>query len=344
MGSNASINSKIRDSMNSKIRTMLDEDVASVLHSGQGKEGVIKIGIIGGTGFENPSTGLPLDNREEIDMITPYGKPSELIVCGTIKDVPVALISRHGREHKISPTNVNFRANVYALKKLGCTHLVVATACGSLREEHAPGDLILIDQFIDRTTKRDNTFYDGYSLTGVGHLPVADPFDKDCRDIAMKVAKDIGIDLKNGGTMVTIEGPRFSTRAESHMFRAWGADLINMTTVPEAPLAMEAGLVHMSIACATDYDCWRGDEHVDVAQVIATLKGNAEKVTKLWTELIPAIAKHAKFEQVKAAQDVAKNNCMGGEQWVPFSKRSKADIEAKENLYARFAHPRILRI
>ena len=185
---------------NTKNLNFPDEDVATVLHSTQGPDGVIKIGIIGGTGFENPSTGLPLENREEIDMVTPYGKPSEVIVSGTIQGVPVALISRHGREHKISPTNVNFRANVYALKKLGCTHLVVATACGSLREQHAPGDLILIDQFIDRTTKRDNTFYDGYTVSGVAHLPVADPFDKDSREIAMKVAKDIGIELKNGGS------------------------------------------------------------------------------------------------------------------------------------------------
>uniref|UniRef100_A0A8C8VIY3 S-methyl-5'-thioadenosine phosphorylase n=1 Tax=Pelusios castaneus TaxID=367368 RepID=A0A8C8VIY3_9SAUR len=199
---------------------------------------------------------------------------------------------RHGRHHTIMPTNVNFRANIWALKEEGCTHILVTTACGSLREEIQPGDIVMIDQFIDRTIKRHNTFYDGcYSnLPGVCHIPMAEPFCTKTREVLMEIAKKHGIKCHSKGTVITIEGPRFSSRAESLMFRSWGADVINMTTVPEVVLAREAGICYASIAMATDYDCWKEhEEAVSVDKVLKTLKENANKATSILLTAIPQI-------------------------------------------------------
>jgi len=174
--------------------------------------------------------------------------------------------SRHGRKHTIMPSNVNYRANIDALRQEGCTHIVVATACGSLREEYKPGDFAVLDQFIDRTTKRQSTLYDGGtdSPPGVCHIPMGTPFCERTRQVILTAAKGVDVCVHDHATMVTVEGPRFSTRAESMMFRQWGGDLINMTTVPEVVLAKEAGLSYASIAMVTDYDCWRdsSEDHV----------------------------------------------------------------------------------
>ena len=166
---------------------------------------------------------------------------------------------RHGRNHNISPTHVNYRANVYALKEEGCTHVIVTTACGSLREEIHPGDVVLLDQFIDRTTKRTLTFYDGTpgAPEGICHMQMGEPFCKHTRAVIARAADILGITCHPRGTAVTIEGPRFSTRAESDLYRSWGCDVVNMTTVPEVTLAKELGLCYSSIALPTDYDCWK---------------------------------------------------------------------------------------
>ncbi|KAG8506091.1 S-methyl-5'-thioadenosine phosphorylase [Galemys pyrenaicus] len=249
----------------------------------------LKIGIIGGTGLDDPEI---LEGRTEKYVDTPFGKPSDALILGKIKNVDCVLLARHGRHHTIMPSNVNYQANIWALKEEGCTHIIVTTACGSLREEIQPGDIIIIDQFIDRTDKRSQTFYDGSHpcARGVCHIPMAEPFCPKTREVLIETTKKLGLRCHPRGTMVTIEGPRFSSRAESFMFRIWGADVINMTTVPEVVLAKEAGICYASIAMATDYDCWKEhEEAVSVDRVLKTLKENANKAKSLLLTTIPQI-------------------------------------------------------
>ncbi|XP_038625618.1 S-methyl-5'-thioadenosine phosphorylase [Tachyglossus aculeatus] len=264
----------------------------------------VKIGIIGGTGLDDPEV---LEGRTEKYVETPYGKPSDALILGKIKNVDCVLLARHGRQHTIMPSQVNFRANIWALKEEGCTHIVVTTACGSLREEIQPGDIVVIDQFIDRTTKRDQTFYDGcHSCSGgVCHIPMAEPFCPKTREVLIEIAKKLGLRCHPKGTMVTIEGPRFSSRAESLMFRNWGADVINMTTVPEVVLAKEAGICYASIAMATDYDCWKEhEEAVSVDKVMKILKENANKATSLLLTAVPHIGSLEWTETVQNMKNV----------------------------------------
>ncbi|EPQ20233.1 S-methyl-5'-thioadenosine phosphorylase [Myotis brandtii] len=247
------------------------------------------IGIIGGTGLDDPEI---LEGRTEKYVDTPFGKPSDALILGKIKNVDCVLLARHGRQHTIMPSKVNYQANIWALKEEGCTHVIVTTACGSLREEIQPGDIVIIDQFIDRTTMRPQTFYDGSHscARGVCHIPMAEPFCPKTREVLTETAKKLGLRYHSKGTMLTIEGPRFSSRAESIMFRTWGADVINMTTVPEVVLAKEAGLCYASIAMATDYDCWKEHEEVvSVDRVLKTLKENANKAKSLLLTTIPQI-------------------------------------------------------
>jgi len=251
----------------------------------------IKIGIIGGSGLDNPEL---LENRAEKVVNTPYGNPSDVLIEGTIKGVDCVLLARHGRNHSIMPSTVNYRANIFALKHLGCTHVIVTTATGSLKEEIPPGQVVIVDNFIDRTTKRAQTFYDGnqQSFIGVMHIPMEPAFCNRTRKILIDTAKNLGISVLERGTVVTIEGPRFSSRAESNLFRSWNCDLVNMTLVPEVVLAKEAGLCYAAIALATDYDCWRdAGEKVSVPEVLAMFKKNVEKVTKIVLEAVPIIAK-----------------------------------------------------
>jgi 5'-methylthioadenosine phosphorylase len=247
---------------------------------------MVKIGIIGGSGLENPKI---LQDATEKDVDTPYGKPSSVLITGKIEGVEIVIISRHGKKHEIMPTNVPNQANIHALKEEGCTHILATTACGSLREEIKPGDFVFIDQFIDRTTKRKNTFYE---KDHVCHIPMAEPFCNGMRELFFKKANELELDCHESGTMITIEGPRFSTRAESHMFRQWNADVINMSSAPEVTLAREAGLHYAAIAMATDYDCWKVGETVDIEKVIKTFKENVEKVTKLIIAAIPEISEY----------------------------------------------------
>ena len=243
----------------------------------------IKIGIIGGSGLDDPKL---LANFEEKELETPYGKPAAKLICGKLGGQEVVILARHGKEHTITPTHVPFRANIWALKELGCTHILAATACGSLREEIKPGDLVFIDQFIDNTKHRLLTFFDDKVI----HTPMADPFCGQLRKLLIQTAKDLKFSHHEKGVMVTIEGPRFSTRAESHMFRNWGADVINMSTVPEVILARELGVCYQSIAMSTDYDCWKdGEEPVTFEMVMARMKQNADNVRKLLVEVIPKI-------------------------------------------------------
>ena len=240
-----------------------------------------KIGIIGGSGVDDPKI---MHDAKKIKVHTPYGSTSDLVVIGKVKGVDVVVIPRHGDSHRINPTNVNYRANIWAMRELGVTHIIAPTACGSLREEIKPGDLVFIDQFIDRTTKRIQTFYEG---TEVCHISMAEPFCEKIRKILVGIAKEQKFSHHVKGTIVTIEGPRFSTKAESHLFRSWNCDVINMTTVPECVLAREMGICYQSIAMSTDYDCWReSEEAVSVEMILKTMKGNSEKVKKILVEVI----------------------------------------------------------
>lgn len=246
---------------------------------------MVKVGIIGGSGLDDPKF---LDKYEELDVQTEYGNPSSKITSGLIGEVEVAILARHGKTHSINPSNVNYKANIYALKKLGCTHVIATTACGSLKEEIRPGDLVFLDQFIDRTTKRHSTFFDNNE---VFHLPASEPFCNYLRNLLIDSAQKFGLRYHKKGTVVTIEGPRFSTKAESHMFRQWNADVVNMSTVPEVNLAREIGLCYASIAMSTDYDCWKeGEEPVTFEIIVERMKSNSENVKKLILDVLPKIS------------------------------------------------------
>lgn len=254
----------------------------------------MKIGIIGGSGLDNPNI---LQEAKDVEVNTIFGKPSSPLKEGKINDVDVVLLARHGRQHTIPPTQVNFRANIQALKDAGCTHILATTACGSLREEIGRGHLVILDQFIDFTRHRNVTFHDEFPPHNPIHTPMAEPFDKELREKLTSTCRELGLKHHEKGTVITIEGPRFSTRAESHMFRAWGADAINMSVAPEASLAKEAGIPYAAIAMSTDYDCWKEDEAaVTWEEVLKVFQSNVEKVTKL---LVNTISKIASQENIK---------------------------------------------
>ncbi|KAL7646826.1 UNVERIFIED_CONTAM: hypothetical protein RMT77_002082 [Armadillidium vulgare] len=267
----------------------------------------IKIGIIGGSGLSNPEI---LTDAKEVSVTTVFGPPSDKLLEGKIEGVPCVLLPRHGRNHSIFPSAVNFRANLLALKQLGCTHVLVSTACGSLREEIEPGDFVIIDQFIDRTTKRASTFYDGSreEFKGILHVPMDTPFCTRTRDILKDASLSFNYKTHSKGTMITIEGPRFSSKAESHMFRSWGGDVINMTTVPEVILARELSLCYASIAMATDYDCWKEGDVVNVERVFAIMKSNSEKAVNVLKKAVVEISKQDWKETLEKMKcDVEKN-------------------------------------
>lgn len=240
---------------------------------------MVKIGIIGGSGLDSPNI---LEDAKDMQIDTPYGKPSSPLRVGKIAGVDVVLIARHGKEHTIPPSQVNFRANIHALKQIGCSHILATTACGSLRENIKRGDLVILDQFIDFTKHRFFTFYEEFEPHKPEHTPMAEPFSKELREILIDGCKKLKLDYHSKGTVITIEGPRFSTKAESKMFRSWGADVINMSIAPEAILANEAKIPYAAIAMSTDYDCWKEDEEpVSWQAILEIFAKNVEKVTRL---------------------------------------------------------------
>jgi 5'-methylthioadenosine phosphorylase len=246
-----------------------------------------KVGIIGGSGLENPEI---LRLSREVTFETPYGMPSSALLCGSLDGHEVVLLSRHGLHHTIPPTKVNNRANIFALREIGCTHIITTTACGSLREEIGRGDLVIPDQFIDFTRHRDITYYDEFEPGKMFHTPMADPFDRKLRGIIIEAARKAGLAIHERGTLITIEGPRFSTRAESKMYRLWGADIINMSIAPEVTLANELGVPYASIAMSTDYDCWKEDEEpVSWEDVLRVFNNNVDKVIRLIQDVIPSV-------------------------------------------------------
>lgn len=239
------------------------------------------IGVIGGSGLYEIDG---LENAAWKEVQTPWGTASDAILTGTLDGVKMAFLPRHGRGHVHSPSTVPYRANIDALKRLGVTDILSVSACGSFREDMAPGDFVIVDQFIDRTFAREKSFFG----TGcVGHVSLAHPTCPRLSQAAHEAAKSLDINVHMGGTYLAMEGPQFSTLAESKMYReVWGADVIGMTNMPEAKLAREAEICYASIAMITDYDSWHPDHgEVDIAQIIATLTGNAAKARDLVAQM-----------------------------------------------------------
>ncbi len=248
-----------------------------------------KIGIIGGSGLDDPKI---LADAKEKKVKTKYGAPTSALTMGKIDGREVMIIARHGKQHTIPPTQVNFRANIQALKDQGCTHILATTACGSLRQEIGRGDIVILDQFIDFTRFRKITFFESFApgAENAKHTSMPDPFSKDLRGKIIASAKELNLKYHEKGTVITIEGPRFSTRAESHMFRIWGADVINMSVAPEAILANEAGIPYAAVAMSTDYDSWKTDEAaVEWSEVLHIFEKNVENVKKLLLKTIKII-------------------------------------------------------
>jgi 5'-methylthioadenosine phosphorylase len=233
-----------------------------------------------------------LEDTREVQGSTPYGEPSSPLTVGSIHGREVVILARHGRRHTLPPTAVNYRANVQALKDFGCTMILATAACGSLKEKIRRGDLVILDQFIDFTRFRKVTFFETFApgAENASHTPMADPFSEPLRRKLIDAAKKLGLRHHERGTVLTIEGPRFSTWAESHMFRIWGADVINMSVAPEAVLANEAGIPYAAVAMSTDYECWKTDEPpVEWSEVLKTFNQNVENVKKLLLETIQSI-------------------------------------------------------
>ncbi|KEP69031.1 5'-methylthioadenosine phosphorylase [Thioclava dalianensis] len=243
------------------------------------------IGVIGGSGLYDIAG---LEEPAWVSLETPWGAPSDQILTGRLSGVKMAFLPRHGRGHVHTPSSVPYRANIDALKQLGVTDVVAVSAVGSLKEAYAPGDFLIVDQYIDRTFAREKSFF-GPGL--VGHVSVAHPVCADLAALCAQAAKSTGLTVHEGGTYVAMEGPQFSTKAESELYRSWGADVIGMTGMPEAKLAREAELHYACIAMITDYDCWHPDhDAVDVAQVIAVAQKNAAKARDLLSALPELIA------------------------------------------------------
>ncbi len=247
-----------------------------------------KIGIIGGSGLENPAI---FQDPRIIEVETRYGQPSSPLLTGKISGVDTVLLARHGHDHQFSPTQVNNRANITAMQKVGVSHIIATTACGSLKKEIERGHLVVLDQFIDFTRFRKNTFFDSFA-DGAHHTAMAHPFAEELRQKLYGVGKNMQLPIHAAGCVVTIEGPRFSTVAESKMFRLWGADVINMSTAPEVMLANELGIPYAAVAMSTDYDCWKEDElPVTWDEILTVFRKNADNVTGLLLKVIETFNK-----------------------------------------------------
>lgn len=238
------------------------------------------LGIMGGSGVYD----LPgLQNTRSERIHTPWGEPSDELGFGEIDGLPLVFLPRHGRGHRIGPSQINYRANIDAMKRAGVTDLVSVSACGSFREELSPGTFVIVDQFIDRTFAREKSFFGSGC---VAHVSFADPISPGLADQVEKAAKSEKLDHQRGGTYLVMEGPQFSTRAESHLYRSWNCDVIGMTNMPEAKLAREAEICYATVAMVTDYDCWHKDhDDIDIAVLLKTLRENVDKASRLIARL-----------------------------------------------------------
>ena len=282
-----------------------------------------KLAIIGGSGLYDVEE---FKERELIEIDTPWGNPSDKILKTNYKNKEILFLPRHGKGHFISPTKINFRANIDALKQLGVTDIVSVSAVGSLKENLPPGKFVIVDQFIDRTFAREKTFFDEEI---VAHVSMAHPTSNGLMKACEESIKKSNIDYQKGGTYVVMEGPQFSTLAESNLYRSWNADVIGMTNMPEAKLAREAEIRYASVSMVTDFDCWHPDhDNVDVQQVIKVLLGNAEKAKLMIKNLIE------NFENHIDPNDPA-NNCLDVAIITSPEKRTKNTINKLKTIAGR---------
>jgi len=276
-----------------------------------------EIGIIGGSGLY----AMPgLTNVSEERVATPFGDPSDAFVLGELEGRRVAFLARHGRGHRILPSELNFRANIFAMKILGVERILSVSAVGSLKEEHKPTDFVIADQFIDRTYARVSTFFgDGI----VAHVGFGDPVCATVASVFKKACDAVGVVSKNGGTYVCMEGPQFSTRAESNLYRSWGADVIGMTNLQEAKLAREAEICYATMAMVTDYDCWReGHDDVTIEQVIAVVHQNADSAAKVVRSAVAAMP----AEKSCGCGDALKYAILTDRKAIPAETRKKLSV------------------
>lgn len=277
------------------------------------------LGVIGGSGLYDMAE---LRDKEPVSVETPYGMPSDDLVVGTLEGTRTAFLPRHGRGHRYTPSEVPYRANVWALKSLGCEFVLSISAVGSMKESIAPGHLVVVDQLIDRTVGRDRSFFGGGL---VGHVPFADPVCETFRRVVLEAARGTSAPgVHDGGTYICIEGPTFSTKAESRLFRSWGVDVIGMTNLPEARLVREAGMSYATVALATDYDCWHeSEESVSVEAVLAILKQNVAVAQ----DVVRRTAKRLAADdgpKVSPYKDVAAMALMTSRDCIPVDRRRSA--------------------
>jgi len=283
------------------------------------------VGVIGGTGLYELEQ---LRNVEEVSLTTPFGDPSDAFICGDLEDARMVFLPRHARGHKLLPSEVPYRANMWGMKKLGAEWVISLSAVGSLREELAPGEFVIVDQFIDRTRHRnaESSFF-GQGV--VAHVSFGDPVSAPLGDVLQQAAEDEGIVVHRGGTYVCMEGPAFSTRAESHLYRQIGGSVIGMTNIPEAKLAREAELPYATVALVTDYDSWRVmEEAVGTEEILETLTANADAARRLVARAAPC---------VPADPDTAATSALAGALITPFENIPPARMEQRELLLQRYA-------
>jgi len=282
-----------------------------------------KLGIIGGSGLYKME-GFQKTNWKKVN--TPWGKPSDEILIAGFGKEEICFLPRHSRGHKINPTNINYRANIDAMKQLGVTDIISVSAVGSLKENLEPGKFVIVDQFIDRTFSRIKTFFDEEI---VAHVSMAKPTSPCLSDCCVTALNKLNIKNKKGGTYIVMEGPQFSTLAESNLYRSWGADVIGMTNMPEAKLAREAEIRYCTVAMVTDYDCWHpGHEEVDVSMVIQMLMKNASNAQNMIKEVIKT------FKDFSAEKDPA-NDCLDVAIITDPKLRSKKTIKKLRNIAGR---------
>lgn len=285
---------------------------------------VVDIGIIGGSGLYNIDG---FAKTAEVEITTPFGTPSDYYIVGELNGITIAFLPRHGRGHRLLPAELNYRANIYGFKTLGVNHLIGISAVGSLREDRPPLDLVIPDQLIDRTTQRPATFY-GHGV--VVHIPFAAPFCPDLCQLLYDMAGTVTDRVHLGGTLVTIEGPAFSTKAESMLYRQWNCDIIGMTTYQEARLAREAEICYATISMVTDYDCWRhsADDAVTVETIISYMKKNSANAQTIISRVLPEISQ----ERSCLCQDCLAGSIMTAPEQIPAETRQKLGLLIDKHL------------
>jgi 5'-methylthioadenosine phosphorylase len=278
----------------------------------------IRVGIIGGTGLYEMEG---VEKLREVSVDTPFGAPSDAFLVGELGGAEVVFVPRHGRGHRYTPTEVPYRANIYALKKLGVDWIISVSAVGSLKEAIAPGHVVLVDQFIDRTRNRVSTFFEKGL---VAHVAFGDPVCGTLRDFLLEAAGEAGATFHDGGTYVCMEGPAFSTKAESNLYRSWGASVIGMTNIPEAKLAREAEISYATLAMCTDYDCWHeGHDAVTVDQVVAVLKANVAMAKDIIRHAVPKLVA---FEGEPSARGALSTAVLTQPDAIPAERRVIFDV------------------